>query len=320
MTLQELAARGNWIVVDKTIYGVHQGFPFTLGLNTKKSSDALTMLFKTGSTVPLKVVKEIRTNLPKRTMVAQPNGGLQIIAASNESCDAYMLAMQVLSAATAAFRNAKTPIEPPKNCPVCKQAGCDSAAEINGKYVPVHRACVRIHAEKGKSEANNNEVSGSYLFGILGAFLGVLVGCVPVFLLGILAKIEVGFLFILIPFASYYGYKFFKGRLGNVARISVILCSLLGFVELQLLLNYYFLRAEGYMVSFALATKSYFANDFAALLDSTWFGLVFLAIGILYSFKMLGTTNRDRIKQTENSLQTVIPLSAPAATQNSLDN
>lgn len=69
---------------------------------------------------------------------------------------------------------------------------------------------------------------GNKLSGILGAFLGAIIGVIPWFLASTFANFFIGYLAFLTGLASFFGYKLFKGYKSNkFATTTIIICCIL---------------------------------------------------------------------------------------------
>lgn len=315
MTIQELAGLCNLKLVDDTAVGVYKSYPIALCITNGDGRDTLSLNFQLDKAIGARVIKHIRKGLPKGAKIASAAAGiLSVICICDYSdggsnMNAFNLARQMLDVSLEAFQIPKKPLKPRQRCSCCGKPNCDSAALIGATYQPVHRGCVVNKSQKDADRAQKNEESGNYFLGFLGAFLGALIGCIPNILLILFLQIEYGLLYIAIPFASFIGYKLFRGKRGGVGRVIVILCSLLSFIISQP--TYYFIsfQIEGYAVSFFEIFSLYFTNmTIIDILADTWFGILFLCIGIFTGAKTIGTTNYDAIKAANVSIDSIMSL------------
>ncbi len=108
-----------------------------------------------------------------------------------------------------------------------------------GQYAscqPVRAAALREESAKVQQKTEENENNGSYLFGLIGAILGMLVGVAANILVAFATERIFALLFALIPFAAMFGYKLFKGKLSKASLVIVVaLClvalALMPFVQ-----------------------------------------------------------------------------------------
>lgn len=137
----------------------------------------------------------------------------------------------VLAAMTADPR-----IEPVEACPLCGKTDCDSAAIINRVYCRTHASCIEsMNAEEKKSRKG-------FFTGLLGMFLGMLVGTLPRILTYYLTWVRhpdsygvsyplyytyMGTLVLIAGLLSYGGYKLLHGRMGKNAYMLTLLIMLL---------------------------------------------------------------------------------------------
>lgn len=317
MTLQELTsfdATRSFRVVEDHLVGIYKGYPFQLTLRSKNTRDTVTLCIQVEKAIPGKLLRAIKKRLPKGGMASSAIvGQLVAVASSENDRDTHLLVSDMLEIATSELRGAKKPLYPPEKCPICRKTGCDSAALMGGQYVPVHGECVKSHSETTVQKAEKNQQSGSYLLGLVGAFLGAVVGCVPTVLLIFLMQMEFGLLYILIPLASYQGYKLARGKLGGVARIIVIFCSLLAFALMLPALYFIPDKLAGVTNSFFYYVTWYYNRDSGYILLESWFGLIFLILGIISGFKSIGASNHDQIRSAAANAESLMALSGEAA-------
>ena len=321
MDINEVASLGraqDFRLAGDVVVGIYRGFPFSLRVVNKKH-DMVTVQFQLGKQVSAKVNKVLRRSLPQNTGVVLGANNVTITGNDKDDQGAYHLAMLMLDSAVDVFENLDKPIMLPDKCPLCRKNACDSAALIGGQFVPVHRQCVTESNQQTVLKAEENQNFGNYPLGFIGALLGAIVGCIPNIITIFLLKMEFGMLYMLIPMASYTGYKLFKGRLGGFARFSTIICSLLAFVVMQPAVFYVYFLLEGHSGRIMPIVRSYIneyipAVGIAGLLGATWFGALFMIVGIVSAFKNIGYTNKDKISEVSVSADSIIGLKTQSET------
>lgn len=317
MTLQELASLGQsqgFRVVGNQMLGVYKGYPFSLTMQSKSTYDIISMSFTVDGRIPGKLLKAIRKKLPKGASLASPAAGqLNVTCPDKEDMGTYRLTMTALDTVTGSLASAEVPLTLPAKCPYCNNEMCDSVAIVNGRYVPVHRHCLTEQTRAETSKARINEESGNYLTGFIGALLGAIVGCIPNIILIFAVQREYGILYMLIPLASYFGYTLFKGRIGGVARVMVIVCSILAFAVMQPAVFCIYYMLEGYRGSLSPVLRMYFQEylpyyGVSGFISDIWFGTLSLIIGFVSSFKTIGSTNHDRIANAAVNMESITSL------------
>ena len=85
---------------------------------------------------------------------------------------------------------------------------------------------------------SQKDPASAYIRGLIGALLGALVGCIPWFIVSFFAGYFVGLLGFVVGFASFFGYKLFRGAKNFAyAMTMVVICSVLS-IALSNLLDY----------------------------------------------------------------------------------
>lgn len=298
MTLNELAELGssrNFRVVGDKILGVYSGYPFTLNIRQVRGMDTLVFSFSVDKAITGKTRKEIKNGLPSgATVTIATAGQLDVACKSENDTEVFGLVIKILDMVTDTLRNASKLVSAPERCGMCNKKECDSFAMVGAKFTSVHRECVTNKSMKVAEDARQNKRGGNYLLGIVGAIIGALVGCIPTILTVVLMKMEYGILYFLIPLASYQGYKIFKGKMGGVARVVVIAASVLAFIFMQPIIYHILWTMDGYNKSIWYDIIYYFAYiPLPTFFEESWFGILFLIIGIVSSFKALGVSNDD---------------------------
>ena len=179
-------------------------------------------------------------------------------------------------------------------------------------YQPVTAAALRDQSRQVREQAEDNRENGSYLTGLVGALLGMLVGLIPN-LLSIMALERIyGLLFALVPMAAMFGYKLLKGKMSKAALWIVIGMSLLGVILIPLFeLAYYMMHEYGNSLGFVIATI------LNALEDGTFFSalgaeylqlLLFMGIGILIAWRYIfGQLSSSAVNAAQTQIDTLRP-------------
>lgn len=313
MTLKDLESRlqnlGFRVVADSLV-GVYNGYPVTLDIVENNKGDGIVAAVTTDGNISGKTAKAVKDRLPKGTSIIR-NEPRRLIVACNatELEDPAALSMNMLEVMTSELRNAKNPRMAPSVCPICKKDNCDSFAYLDGVFTSTHRHCLVSGAQKNIENANKNESGGNYVLGTIGAILGALVGTLPSLLTIVFMEMEYGMLYFLIPMAAYFGYKLFRGKKGTKARIIVILATVAVYVMLMPTVYHIVSVQLGYNYTYWQDFVEYYSYiPLSILLQENWFGLLFLIFGIGSSFKMLGTTNKSIVQDSNIVMESITNL------------
>lgn len=270
----------------------------------------------TGKDDEKKYVKDLKRELKERLGKAASLGWsddvLTLFISSKKIPDVYC---QGVTAALDVLRGLG--ISSPDACKVCGKSGCDAAVPKGAAYAPVHRACLEGAVSGAQTKADANIASGSYVLGCAGAFLGMLVGILPtVFSILALQRIYV-LLFMLIPLASYAGYRLLKGKMNYAALVLSILFSILG-VFLLNFINAIWSVKDYYDFTFG-ETLSLIGPAFTdktvwteIVKDENFFKcLLFVALGIFLAWGQISRTSRSDVKDAQGVLTAAIPYRCP---------
>lgn len=198
-------------------------------------------------------------------------------------------------------------IFPMDNCPICGRSGCESATQHGAGYRMAHRDCLVTAQESAREKAEENQFSGNYALGFLGGLLGGIVGCIPNILTIWFTERIYAVLYALIPLGIYYGYKLFKGRLNRVTLIYTIVLSVVLAIVTDLTVVAIGLLAEGY----ELAVMGMLIGDpefWSAMSSDILLSLVFVALGIGFSWTRITRTAHSDAEGMAASLETVQPI------------
>ena len=134
-----------------------------------------------------------------------------------------------MNAYTGALRGAGA--APANSCAITGAANPDSLCYLEDQkfygYQPVFSTAVRQSGYEAQTKAEDNEINGSYLSGIVGAILGTLVGIALNVATILLVDRIYAVLFALVPICAMFGYKLLRGRTNKVAVAVVCVLSVL---------------------------------------------------------------------------------------------
>ena len=220
-----------------------------------------------------------------------------------------------LNAAANALRAAG--VQPASTCAHCGGAHPDSLCLVDS-FQPVHAACVRNAKEETVEKAQQNEESGSYLTGIIGAVIGTLVGIVPSVLTVMLTEKIYALLFALVPLAAMFGYRLFKGKQSKASIGIIIVLSVIGVIVLQLAVATISVAQE-YELGIAETASEvvpYFlsGDGIGELLSNSVMEFLFMALGIAVAWKYLAQTNAGKVATAEAVASTLRPINTDAET------
>ncbi len=202
-------------------------------------------------------------------------------------------------------------IRVPDVCGLCGKGGCNAAALISGCASPIHTDCLENLIEDAQLKASRINVEGNYATGLIGAFLGMLVGTIPSFLTIIVAERIYALLFAFMPLGAYYGYSLFKGRMNKMAAAASIIMGILGVYVLEYgLAAYQLVAEEGYTVGESLTIIGALMTVPEVWLEITKgsiMEIIFVGLGILYVWSVI-TKNAATEKNTVESVRsTCVP-------------
>ena len=208
----------------------------------------------------------------------------------------------------------KAGIAPADTCAVSGMSAPDSLCLVQAKdglsYQPVMASAVRQNNAQIQQITEENETNGSVVSGIVGAVVGMLVG-VLINLLSIVFLDRVfALLFAVVPLASMFGYKLFKGKM-NKAAIAVVLVLCLVAVLLVPYLEgvYYLVHDYGISLGEALpACVQIYVQNFSEFLQEIGQLLLFMALGVFIAWRYLsGQINSNQVKYAQTMLETLRP-------------
>ena len=220
----------------------------------------------------------------------------------NKAQEVGALFSRRMDAITAALRENGVP--PQNTCAITGASNPDSLCLISdGSYVcyrPVCASALRRQDNALLQQVEHNENSGNYGLGVIGAILGMLVGVLLNLLVMLLTKHIFALVFALVPLASMFGYKLFKGKMNKAALVIVIILCLIAIPLIPLLeIVYTLIQEYGFSFGEAISSTLEYFRTPGAFSDSDLIKellqlLVFMGLGLLIAFRsvsgMLNTT------------------------------
>lgn len=202
-------------------------------------------------------------------------------------------------------------IGPACTCSVCGGGSPDSLCVMES-YQPVHSACLKGMAAETREKAEENRENGSYLTGIIGAVLGMLVGLIPSLLTIMLADTIYGVLFALVPMASAWGYRKFKGKMSRGSIAIIVLLSFIGVFVMQYLVIGFVLMDEyamGLGMAFEMVAENLLNVDGLMMVASeSVVHFLFMLLGVWIAWRyMYQGTNAGKLRQIDAVMSTLRP-------------
>lgn len=201
-------------------------------------------------------------------------------------------------------------LRPADTCAVCGCALPESLCFV-GSYQPVHASCMRSNLEKTREKAEDNQANGSYLTGLAGALLGMLLGLIPNVAIGVVSDRIYAVLFALVPLAAMWCYRKFNGKMSKGSIGIIIAVSLLGVLVMQYFsLAIYIMQEYGFGFGESLSLTGELFRDgetFGDILKNSVMHFFFMALGILFAWRYLNQTNSGNVAGMEAMLGTLRP-------------
>lgn len=185
-------------------------------------------------------------------------------------------------------------------CPFCDQPDMDSVRIIKGAVISVHEACVQGYVEKIETHldtvgSSKKNTLISTILAILGGFIGLLPSILVLSFTGFYSA----WLFALIPFAAFYGFKLGGAQKGAFVMPLIILVSFS--MSISFMFYIYFDLAAYYEVTFEafLAVEEVMAAFTQDMLTT----IVFTLIAIWVSWKYIYKQTQGQIKKDIKELK-----------------
>lgn len=200
-------------------------------------------------------------------------------------------------------------------CPICGEKDCDCAIFLGREFRFAHRACVDTLDSDADAETKKSQKQGSVLLGILGAFLGMLVGTLPNLFTILSMEMEYSLLFALIPICSYFGYKLLGGKMKRpIPLIVSIVMSVIGVIMLLfeavtiISMKEYDIPAKEFFNCLGLLMAE--PDVWSDLLSNCFREFLFTALGLFVAWRVISSTpaqNKQNAATTAKMSMVVLP-------------
>lgn len=202
-------------------------------------------------------------------------------------------------------------IQPATVCPVCGGVDCEVAGFYNGDFTPIHESCLRGAMGNMKREIQAKGDSSSYVTGMAGAIIGMLLGVAVNILVAVITDSIYAILFALIPAASFWMYKKFNGKTDKFSTIMTIVLTVISVYVFMIFTTAYFIADEtpmiGYGYALALTAEYVLSGEgfLAATLDCLQYFL-FAGLGLVISWRYITLTDGKIINGTDTAVNTMV--------------
>ncbi len=287
--------------------GVIDRYPLSMQL-VGKPAQITSIIVKIQLASALKKIhrKEVRDLLKHKATISYMGKIIQLTIRTGNMQYPYDFSQTVVSLISYLANNN---IPESTQCPICGRFDSDAMAYYNGAYQKVHMHCIQNVLDTREASVEENETNGSFFTGLIGALLGGLVGIIPSLLTIFLLQRIYVMLYALIPICIYYGYRLFKGRMNQWAVVLTILLSfLILFVMEYVVLVISVHREYGIWLLKECLQLFFDRQYFLEMLKDMVMSFVFLALGILYSWRMIAENNQKTTTSIEFTRGTIRPI------------
>ncbi len=157
--------------------------------------------------------------------------------------------------------------------------------------------------EDGKLDNSNNSARGSYLFGIIGALIGGIIGSIPWILVYVYGNMMFSALAIFIAAGEFLGYKLCRGKIDKkLPLIIMILAVIVVSIATLLVIPTILIKNEGVEVTIETLKNVYSNRQFAsAIIRDYAISVVFTILGA----SIIATTIKKQIDdgKTESNIK-----------------
>lgn len=185
-------------------------------------------------------------------------------------------------------------------CPYCGKDDTDGIRVVKGAVIHVHEACVENFIHQVTSHLETTGKSKEHLIkSILYAIIGGFVGLIPSIIILALTSYYSAWLFLIIPFSAFYGYKKGGAQKGSYVMIIIALISLI--MAPGFMFTVYYLDAAYYNVAFS----DYLAVDEirTSFIKDMFLSIAFTALALYVSWKYIYKQTHGQIMKDIEDLK-----------------
>lgn len=185
-------------------------------------------------------------------------------------------------------------------CPYCGQYETDGTRNIKGSIIHVHETCVKNFIDQVETHLETKGQSKEFmvkslLYAVIGGFIGLIPSIIVLFATGFYSA----WLFMIIPFAAFYGFKKGGAQKGSYVMIFIAVISLI--LAPGFMFYIYYADAMFYEVPFSeyLAVeeiRGYFVRD---MIMSVLFTIISLSV----AWKSIYKQTHGQIKKDLQALK-----------------
>lgn len=292
-------------------YGVISEYPLFLQFQgSGETVNAAILRIQLQDTMDKRTRKDLKNVLKKQCQLVFTGHTLQMTIRMSK--DDTLTACETVMLTAINFLQSNM-IAPSQLCPICHQANCDSAVFFQGVFQKAHRQCITSSMEQITQKTESNQNNGSYLLGLIGALLGGIVGILPSILSILFAERIYVLLYALIPICIYWGYRLLKGKMTRSVIVITIILSVLYLFIMEFILLVIGVYNEYGLLLIRECFELFVSPDgFREIISDMPSSFLFLALGIIYSWRMITETNAGINSNAEFTMATLTPL-YPAA-------
>jgi len=185
-------------------------------------------------------------------------------------------------------------------CPYCGAYETDGQRTIKGAVIHVHESCVKNFVNQVETHLETKGQSKEFMFkSLLYAVIGGFFGLIPSIIVLLFTGFYSAWLFMIIPFAAFYGFKKGGAQKGSYVMVFIAILSLI--LAPGFMFYIYYADAMFYEVAFSdyLAVdeiRGYFVRD---MLMSVLFTIISLSV----SWKSIYRQTHGQIKKDLKALK-----------------
>ncbi len=186
------------------------------------------------------------------------------------------------------------------HCPYCGEEDTDSVRIIKGATIHVHNACVEKFVEQVTTHINTVSHSKEHLAkSIIFALIGGFIGLIPSIILLAFAGIYSAWLFLLIPFAAFYGFKKGGAQKGAYVMPIVAIISVIMAPGFMFYAYYDFAMYNGITFSALLSDP----DMMTAFTSDMVMSVLFIALALWVSWSKIYKQTLGQVKKDMQDLQ-----------------